>query len=77
MVTTIEGIYENGRVELLQRPSGVERARVYVTFIPDGPTQQAEGGNEAVEQWLNFLREGMALGGPPYPTRDELNDRGR
>jgi hypothetical protein len=32
---TIEGVYENGKVELAESPEGVERANVMVTFLPD------------------------------------------
>jgi hypothetical protein len=28
MLTTVEGLYENGHVELDERPVGIERARV-------------------------------------------------
>src|ERR1700723_3259303 len=35
MLTTVEGVYENGRVELAERPAGVERAKVYVTFVKE------------------------------------------
>ncbi|MBI3465871.1 MAG: hypothetical protein HY000_22870 [Planctomycetes bacterium] len=30
---TVEGIYRNGRVELLQQPAGQGEARVLVTFL--------------------------------------------
>ena len=33
---TIEGVYENGRVELTENPEGVERAKVMVTFLTEG-----------------------------------------
>jgi hypothetical protein len=82
MLTTVEGWYENGRVELAERPAGVERAKVYVTFVVDTPVPTVRASPEAahaeaVDQWLASLREGLPLGGPPYPTRDELHDRGR
>lgn len=72
MLSTVEGVYEDGSIELAERPAGVDRAKVYVTFVAEGP---AVAGAETVEQWLAFLREGLALGGPPYPQRDELYDR--
>ena len=34
MLQTIEGIYRDGKVELLETPKGVEEARVIVTFLP-------------------------------------------
>jgi hypothetical protein len=80
MLTTVEGVYENGRVELAERPAGVERAKVYVTFVKEveervGAAERA--GTDAIDRWLASMREGLALGGPPYPRRDELYDRGR
>ena len=35
MLTTIEGHYANGKVELQETPHGIERARVIVTFFPE------------------------------------------
>jgi hypothetical protein len=35
MFTTIEGIYRDGKVELLHAPASVKAARVLVTFLPD------------------------------------------
>lgn len=34
MLQTIEGVYENGRVDLAELPHDVGRARVIVTFLP-------------------------------------------
>lgn len=38
MLTSVEGIYENGVVHLLEELPGVERARVVVTVLPDTPS---------------------------------------
>jgi hypothetical protein len=35
MLTTIEGHYADGKVELQETPRGIERARVIVTFLPE------------------------------------------
>src|SRR5438132_432184 len=35
MILTIEGTYENGRVELAERPRGADHSRVLVTFLPE------------------------------------------
>jgi hypothetical protein len=35
MLTSVEGIYENGAVHLLEQLPGVVRARVVVTVLPD------------------------------------------
>jgi hypothetical protein len=34
MVRSIEGIYHNGKVELLESPPSASKARVIVTFLP-------------------------------------------
>lgn len=77
MLTTIEGTYDNGRIDLAERPLGVQRAKVLVTFLYPAPAPAQTVDAEAVDAWADFLREGVALGGPPYPKRDELYDRGR
>ena len=44
MLTSIEGVYENGVVRLLEPLPGVARARVVVTILPDtlSPLPQRE-----------------------------------
>ena len=76
MLTTIEGVYENGRVELADQPPGIDRAKVYVTFVAEPPAAEKRTPAATLDEWLAFLREGLALGGPPYPKRDALYDRG-
>jgi hypothetical protein len=34
MITTVEGIYKQGKVELLEIPPGVQESHVLVTFLP-------------------------------------------
>jgi len=34
MLKTVEGIYRNGKVELLEAPEGINEAPVIVTFLP-------------------------------------------
>jgi hypothetical protein len=36
MLKSIEGIYRDGKVELLETPDDVGEARVIVTFLPKG-----------------------------------------
>jgi hypothetical protein len=48
MLKSVEGIFRNGKVELLEAPSGVEGARVVVTFLPThGSVDLAERGIDA------------------------------
>ena len=75
VLTAVEGIYKDGKVELLEHPEGLREARVIVTFLPLAP---AEPAREAVRnRMLSRMRAGISLGGPPYPTRAELYDRDR
>jgi hypothetical protein len=41
---SFEGIYREGKVELLETPDGVQEARVIVTFLPEGSVNLAERG---------------------------------
>ena len=34
VLTSVEGIYKDGKVDLLETPTGVDEARVIVTFLP-------------------------------------------
>jgi hypothetical protein len=53
MLTTVEGVYENGVVRLLEPLPGVAKARVVVTVLPDPQTP---------------LPERETLSGPPAAT---------
>ena len=79
MSTIVKGIYRNGQIRLLETPEGVEEAEVVVTFPDTAPSAQDAARREAHRQLLlKRLREhSFDLGGAPYPTRDELHDRGR
>lgn len=76
-LSTITGIYRDGKVELSHRPEGLgENASVLVTFLPategSEPVPEAEA---ARERFLARLKEGIPFGGPPYPKREELHER--
>ena len=34
MIQTVEGIFRNGKIELLEEPANIHEARVLVTFLP-------------------------------------------
>lgn len=36
MLRSVEGIYRNGKVELLETPETPKESRVIVTFVPEG-----------------------------------------
>jgi hypothetical protein len=54
MSKTIEGIYRDGKVELLETPPDVAEARVVITFVSQGTVDLAERGID--EQQAASLR---------------------
>ena len=42
-MVTVGGIYEDGKIELAERPQGVTRARVQVTFFTDAAGDEGPG----------------------------------
>lgn len=44
MLKSIEGVYRDGRVELLETPDDVVESRVIVTFLPAGRVDLRERG---------------------------------
>ena len=75
VLTAVEGIYKDGEVKLLEHPAGLREARVVVTFLP---TTSATPSREAAHSRLiHRMRTGIDLGGPPYPKREEIHERGR
>lgn len=80
---TVEGIYRNGKLELIEEPVGVEEARVLVVFLPETGADAA-GRTSGEKDWEALrqaafadMEQGIDLGGPPYPRREELYDRFR
>lgn len=74
MNETIQGVYRNGKIELLKQPIDAEDTRVLVTFLraKSGPRRDA-----SVKALFDEMDKGINLGGGPYPKREELYDRGR
>ena len=74
MLATVEGVYEDGRIVLTEKPPGVARCRVLVTFV--APVVDQEPAAQSMrEKLLAAIANGLDLGGPPYPSRAELYDR--
>ncbi len=77
---TVEGIYKEGKVELIECPEHVEEsARVLVTFLPPGAAESIGDKHQDREtlrqRAFARMRQGVHLGGSPYPKREELHDR--
>jgi hypothetical protein len=79
---TMRGTYRDGTVELDEVPADwPSPGRVQVIFQPDtsahGPAVEPtlEEREAARQRLLALFAKGISLGGPPYPTREELHDR--
>jgi hypothetical protein len=40
LLTSVEGIYRDGTIDLLEKPANVHEARVIVTFLPAGAPKE-------------------------------------
>ena len=50
MLKSFEGIYRNGRVDLLERPDNSDGSRVIVTFVPTEASQSPILGREELAE---------------------------
>ena len=71
----IEGVYRNGKVELLGQHHLPENARVTVTFENQDAVTEEER-QAAIANLIAMMNKGFSLGAP-YPTREEIYDRDR
>lgn len=67
--TAIRGVVEGGHIRLLE-PVELADGTVVEVKIPE-PTLS----DSARERQCRLLREGIHLGGPPYPKREDLYER--
>jgi hypothetical protein len=79
---TVHGIYRDGKIELFERPDHVDgAARVLVTFLPGNEPPEVKTTDDDPEREtlrqraFARMKEGIHLGGLPYPKREELYDR--
>lgn len=59
MIQTLDGIFRNGKVELLEEPKDVREARVIVTFLPNA--NEPAGGPSFSPDELAELRGKLAV----------------
>jgi hypothetical protein len=72
--TTMDGIYENGRVRLVGKPVGVKRAKLIVTFLAEAEAEetQEEPQNHAPPVPVETTRSAAETDeGYPLPLREE------
>jgi len=68
---TLEGIYEDGAIQLTEQPQGVKRSRVVVTFLPE-MVPNSEIREVLRRRFLARLEHGVDFGSEPLPTREDL-----
>ena len=75
MLKAVEGIYRDGKVELLETPPDVKEARVVVTFLTtDGIIDLPSRGISVAEAAELRSRWGAAAGDWDRPEMDVYND---
>lgn len=75
MFTTVEGIYRDGKIELLESSVSVKTTRVLVTFLPtEGPIDL--GARGITEEQAAELRWGFGAAAEDWdrPEMDVYND---
>jgi len=75
MLKTVEGFYRRGQVELAERPTDIQEAKVLVTFLPEN--EMGQDRRALRERAFARMEEGIPLGGSPYPSREDLYRRDR
>lgn len=75
MLTSVEGVYRDGKVELLQLPADIQQARVIVTFLPaEGPIDLSARGISEEEAAELRWRFGAGAADWDDPAMDIYND---
>jgi hypothetical protein len=75
MLTSVEGVYRHGKIQLSRLPAHIEEARVIVTFLPaEGPIDLHARGIS--EDDTAELRCRFGVGGADWddPAMDIYND---
>jgi hypothetical protein len=71
MLTTVEGVFRDGRIELREAPPGVEGARVIVTFLPEASGSGASSPRPASEANRRILALLQAWQAEPLTADEE------
>jgi hypothetical protein len=71
MLTTVEGVFRDGRIELREAPPVVEGARVIVTFLPESSESRAGSPHSASEVNRRMLDLLQAWKAEPLTAEEE------
>lgn len=77
-LTAVEGIYRNGKVELMETPAEMEGAKVVVTFLsadPNAIEQQKQEREAARARMFARMRKGLDFGGEKFNRAEIYEDR--
>ena len=70
MLRTLQGIFENGSIELGEDPPNVRRARVLVTFLPELTSREVDSIRASGETWGRQLELIRRLREEPSDAED-------
>lgn len=65
----LRGVIEDGQIKLLEQTAIPDGTLVEVTITVPTTSEQAQARQR------QLLRDGIRLGGPPYPALEELHDQ--
>ena len=82
-LVALQGVYEDGKIELMELPSGVRKARVLVTFLTEELANEEEAREaarrgsrrEAAERMLARMRTGIDFGGEKFDREGIYDER--
>jgi hypothetical protein len=73
----LDGIYEDGKIELQERPAGVKRARVRVMFLPESDMSEQKAHEAARQRALARMKAGINFGGEKFNREEIYEERMR
>lgn len=71
MLTTVEGVFRDGRIELREAPPGVEGTRVIVTFLPESSESGAASPRSVSEANRRMIGLLQAWKAEPLTVEEE------
>ena len=72
----LEGVYEDGKIELKEQPAGVRKARVVVTFLPEEESATKEAARSAAaHRMIARMRKGINFGGEKFNREEVYEER--
>lgn len=75
-MVSVPGIYEDGKITLLEEIPNVRQARVIVTVLEDWPTVTPPTNDESAGSWLGSMRHTLSgeLGDIVSPLEETWDD---